>query len=1259
MCTVGGFPFRFESRRTLTELSWRPLPTPHYTLSNTPLAHHNTAATTMSSSEEEDHTATIPQLYRYHTATIPQPYSNYTATIPLPYRYYNATIPLPYRYYNATITLPYRYHTATIPLLSWHPAAGVEPGIDLLDSLQLYNTSRPGVSSTLGSIEGRRAYYLQVSLATRTTHTFQAEPQGYPRWYATRQNFTCECLRSLVMGIGEVEFRGSEPAFAWRESGKPFRKKPPPVHPTEIRTSISPSSVVELNTTSVLANYATEAGDNRDLRLPQPLYQRVVEMLHRNPEFTLATTLRQEEATSGTIVSFSHGVNSVSHGGRTRELRVALPVPRCTSARCAPPEDETPENNTVQRRVLGVVFCVNHCFHAGYLELQSSGLRDEIRLHYRSTHDSSMIHVETFPFRLADNTWHKVAVSVSGSQVELLVDCHTLYRRLIRPLDRNFTVPQLALWVGQRNSKHSLFKGAMEEVKLITGPHGYLTQCPLLDSNCPTCGQFSLLQNTVDQLKKHLQELSDRLVAAEGRINRVEECDCQKSCRINGTVHADGASWRKGCDNCFCVHGEVDCQPVQCPSITCKNPVMNPGECCPSCLKQCLLRGVMYDHGESVSLKQCVECECRDGAMHCKKIDPETVCPQLECSPQEQFSIPGVCCKFCRGVDYCTMGHMCHANATCLNLQTTYACQCNVGFFGDGHMCHDVDECRQEGGLDGHHCHSNTRCVNTQGSYVCECLPGYRRLDKFNCVELDECSTGNHNCHKDADCVNTQGSYHCRCQPGYSGDGYDCQPVCNQTCLNGGECVSPGICSCRRGYVGPSCELDLDECSSNLHRCHEDSVCVNMPGWYYCKCKPGYRSIVYDNSLGIMCHGCSFEGKEVSNGATVSPTNNLCRLCECMNGVMSCKDRPCDCSASGSASDVCCPRCNPNTKCTHQELKHVTFHSGEQWIYQCQTCECFGGEIDCWPMECPPFMCSEPILTPGDCCPRCDDDPCALDSTGNTSTGGLPCTYAGRLYDSGTQWRDPNDKCTACNCKVPYCAQLDGRLCCSYDFRCDTASVQPYVDAGSRHIGRLVANPSGDVLNKTPESGLAGLLAPQAQVRETNVGGTSPAIVVSDDMSENKDKDHFVGGEGSSPQSQTLYSSDDDSLLFSSEMPKTIVTDNDTSENFTSRIVVVNSKHSNEAVNETEEAHMQNNDQTDIEINEHVSAVSDGLGKREAIDQKTAAVIKETNREVKEGFGNQINLCWDRGLNPGPSAQKSDTLPLDHQVTLQDWSQFR
>nr|CAD7402816.1 unnamed protein product [Timema cristinae] len=46
----------------------------------------------------------------------------------------------------------------------------------------------------------------------------------------------------------KVEYRGSEPTFVWRESGKPFKNTPhPPVHPTKIRTLISPSSTVQLN----------------------------------------------------------------------------------------------------------------------------------------------------------------------------------------------------------------------------------------------------------------------------------------------------------------------------------------------------------------------------------------------------------------------------------------------------------------------------------------------------------------------------------------------------------------------------------------------------------------------------------------------------------------------------------------------------------------------------------------------------------------------------------------------------------------------------------------------------------------------------------------------------------------------------------------------------------------------------------------------------------------------------------------------------
>ncbi|XP_077261781.1 protein kinase C-binding protein NELL1 isoform X2 [Temnothorax americanus] len=775
-------------------------------------------------------------------------------------------------------------------------------------------------------------------------------------------------------------------------------------------------------------------GEERELRLNEENFERAAALLRRVPEFTIAAALRQEEANSGTIVAFSHGNNR-------------------------------------------------------YLELQSSGRKDELRLHYVSRRDGT-VHVEAFPFRLADGAWHRVALSISGSQVELLVDCHPLYRRLLRPgpPDTNFTLPQLQLWVGQRNVKHFLFKGALQDVKLIAGPHGYLSQCPQLDSSCPTCGQFSILQTTVEQLMHNLNELTRRLAAAEGRISKVEECECQKSCRVNGTVHEDGATWVRDCQHCSCVHGEIECRPTLCAPVTCKNPVILEGQCCPTCLKQCLLHGVIYDHGERVSPKQCVECKCYDGIFTCTRFDTDTKCPPLPCPPSEQLSVAEECCKFCPGVDYCAKGHDCHTNASCMNLQTTFACHCDTGFQGDGHNCHDVDECKQQGGSNGHFCNSNTKCVNVIGSYTCECLPGYYRMDKFNCAELDECATGQHLCDEHATCVNTNGSYYCICKDGYIGDGFTCKPVCNQTCQNGGECVAPGRCSCRRGYIGNSCELDLDECASDLHRCHQSSTCFNMPGWYYCRCKPGYRSALHDSTQGTQCvdidectdrterrHTCHptakcvntegsyecvcppaidleesgkecklscwFEGREVNNGDPLVPSGNPCRRCMCENGVITCRDPICDCSVPESRQDKCCPQCDPDASCRHQELHNLVFRSGERWIYQCQTCECLYGEIDCWQMECPPVTCSNPVTEEGDCCPRCEDDPCAREVPANGTSYTVPsrprpCSYAGIIHESGSSWQDPYDKCTTCECKVPYCAQLDGQLCCSYDYGC-------------------------------------------------------------------------------------------------------------------------------------------------------------------------------------------------------------------------------
>ncbi|KAJ0179543.1 hypothetical protein K1T71_005255 [Dendrolimus kikuchii] len=688
-------------------------------------------------------------------------------------------------------------------------------------------------------------------------------------------------------------------------------------------------------------------GDLRALQVEGDTFERAAELLRRSPEFTVLATLKQDPANAGTIISFSHGYNR-------------------------------------------------------YLEVQSSGRRDEVRLHYVAAGGSAP-RVETFPFRLADGAWHRLALTVSGAQATLLVDCHPLYRRLIPPPDRNFTQPQLALWIGQRNSKHSLFKGTLQEVRLVSGPHGYLAQCPGLDSECPTCGQFALLQATVQELTTHIHDLSLKLVGAEARLARLEKCDCQKSCYSNGTVHADGATWQEDCDKCSCVHGEITCRPVDCTRADCKKPVMKPRECCPKCLKQCFLQNTLYEHGERFSPKECAECVCHDGIMQCTRKDPSVVCPPLSCDPAQQFTVPGECCKFCPGVDYCSIGHECDENATCMNLNTKYMCKCNQGFQGDGITCEDVDECQEAGGLNGHHCHSNTRCVNVLGGYVCQCLPGYTRRDKFNCIEMDECTEESHGCHSDAVCTNTPGSYTCRCREGYEGDGYTCTPVCTGGCLNGGECAAPERCACAAGFEGQRCERDADECAAIRSPCPAPAICVNTPGSYYCVCAQGYtkhpnhhicqdvdecaegfhtchpsaRCVNVDGGFLCECDNdncelsCAWQGRVMEDGAQWREDGG-CVACACKRGVAACRRAPCACdfatthshNASATlatfgstmpsvvAPPSCCPHCEARYHCRHQEMHHVTFRSGERWLYQCQICECLLGEVDCWEPDC-------------------------------------------------------------------------------------------------------------------------------------------------------------------------------------------------------------------------------------------------------------------------------------------------------------------
>ncbi|KAK2169519.1 hypothetical protein LSH36_9g12004 [Paralvinella palmiformis] len=75
-----------------------------------------------------------------------------------------------------------------------------------------------------------------------------------------------------------------------------------------------------------------------------------------------------------------------------------------------------------------------------YLEVESSGRRDEIRLHYyphppgrHGNHPHP--HTQIFLYHLADDRWHQLALTISTHFVKLFIDCQKIHETQISHLD--------------------------------------------------------------------------------------------------------------------------------------------------------------------------------------------------------------------------------------------------------------------------------------------------------------------------------------------------------------------------------------------------------------------------------------------------------------------------------------------------------------------------------------------------------------------------------------------------------------------------------------------------------------------------------------------------------------------------------------------------------------------------------------------------------------------------------------------------------
>ncbi|CAL8257467.1 unnamed protein product [Lota lota] len=270
------------------------------------------------------------------------------------------------------------------------------------------------------------------------------------------------------------------------------------------------------------------------------------------------------------------------------------------------------------------------------------------------------------------------------------------------------------------------------------------------------------------------------------------------------------------------------------------------------------------------------------------------------------FCAPGFIGNKCEiEVDEC-LSLPCHNGGSCIDELNSFSCQCPSGTTGK--YCEiNIDECASSP------CLHNGTCIDLAHGFHCVCTPGFIGAECD--LDIDECSSSP--CKNGGTCIDQPGNYLCHCVAPFKGQTCEFRPCeASNPCENGAECVEEhdpdrfplGFrCRCRRGYAGPRCETNEDECRSNP--C-VNGFCHDVADGFYCLCSPGY--------VGLRCE------HDIDDCVSNSCSNNsLCRdlhvgyECECHAGWEGthCQHEIDECASQPCADNATCVDLLDGYKC--------------------------------------------------------------------------------------------------------------------------------------------------------------------------------------------------------------------------------------------------------------------------------------------------------------------------------------------------------